>query len=117
MRANVAKLHLKIAKELLSRNINVVMDGGYYSKQERDNFKQLAKVVSANFELYYMKADFKTLNARRIVRNKSLDKEFWTTEANLKKAISLFEEPIDKEKYNCHLQYNQAKLNKMRKSQ
>ena len=33
MRDNIAKLHIKIASQLLAKGLNIVIDSGYYSKE------------------------------------------------------------------------------------
>lgn len=104
MRNNVAGLHRKFASQLLGKGINVVMDGGYYKKEERDLLKNIAKNSGANFELHYLKVDFSILNTRRIERNKNIKKEFHTTEENLKKAEKLFQEPASDENHILHKQ-------------
>lgn len=104
MRDNVAGLHRKFASRLLTKGVSIVMDGGYYSIEERDELKNIAKNSGANAELHYLKADFSTLNARRIERNKNLRTEFHTTEENLKRAERLFQEPGNNEDYILHKQ-------------
>jgi predicted kinase len=102
MRGNIARLHRKIASRLFIKGVNVVMDGGYYTKEERDNLKNIAKNSNVNFELHYLKVDFSTLRVRRIERNRNLQPKFQTTEENLKKAKSLFQEPDNNENFMLH---------------
>jgi predicted kinase len=104
IRENIAGLHRKFAARLLSKGINIVMDGGYFSKEERDLLRKVAKDAKSKFELHFMKTDFATINARRIARNKDLESQFWTTEENLKKAVSYFQAPDQDEKYILHKQ-------------
>ena len=106
IRDNVAGLHRKFASQLLAKSVNIVMDGGYYSAEERDELKNIAKNSGANTELHYLKTDFSIINSRRIERNKNFKKEFRTTEENLKRAKKYFCEPTAKENPIIHVNNN-----------
>jgi len=97
MRNNIGKLHKKIASKLLIQGINIVMDGGCYSKTERDDLRKIALDSNANFELHNLKTDLSILNSRRIKRNANLKSEFHTTEENFKKAETFFQAPKEVE--------------------
>jgi predicted kinase len=83
----------KIVERLLKIETNVVMDGGYWSKEERDALACLAKNAGATFHLFYTKVPLEELKKRAIERNKLLSSEFQMNIKDLELAYDKFQEP------------------------
>lgn len=100
----IVEFQKKIAERLLRIGTNVVMDGGYWSKEERDNLRKCAKKANANFELHYMKVLLDELKRRAAERNKSLAEEFQTKMEDLEIAFNAkFQEPDNTENFILHI--------------
>jgi predicted kinase len=63
-RALIESLQWQIAQRALSLGLNVVMDFGFWSREERDRFRQGAKVVGARFELKFLDVPLEELWTR-----------------------------------------------------
>jgi tRNA uridine 5-carbamoylmethylation protein Kti12 len=69
------------------------MDGGYWSKEARDDLACLAKNAGATFNLFYIKASLEELKRRAIERNKLLSSGFQMNIKDLELAYNKFQEP------------------------
>ena len=85
----------EIATNLLKIGVNVVMDGGYWSKIERDELRNLAKNVNANFELHFLDTPLEILKKRAEARNFGLAEEFQTKIEDIDIAWKKFEKPLN----------------------
>ena len=102
----IAEIQKALAQKILNSGANVVLDGGYWSKQERDGLKDAAKSVGANFALHFMDVDLPTLKEHAIARKKNLSEEFQTKPDDIEKSFyNLFQRP-DYEDHICHFFIN-----------
>ena len=70
-RAPIESLQWQIAQRALSLGLNVVMDFGFWSREERDRFRQGAAAVGATFELRFLDVPLEELWAR--IRNRKAE--------------------------------------------
>lgn len=97
----IAELQKDLAQKILSSGSSVVLDGGYWSKQERDGLRDIAKSTGANFELHFMDVDLSNLKERAIARNKNLSEEFQTKPDDIEKSFyDLFQRPDCEERFH-----------------
>ncbi len=100
----IVEFQKQIAERLLTIGTNVVMDGGYWGKEERDGLRECAKKANANLELHYMKVPLEELKRRAAERNKSLAEEFQTKMEDLEIAFyKQFQEPNNTENFILHI--------------
>ena len=91
----VKNLIYEICDKLLDNN-NVVLDFGFWTKQERNELKQ--RFSKYNVTLIYNKIDDKIILDRINKRNSNLkENEYFMDEATFKFLSSLFEEPDETE--------------------
>lgn len=99
VKERIVNFQFEFAVKILKAGINVVMDGGYWSKEERDMLRNLAKKASADFKLFYTKASLEELKARALKRNETLAKEFQMKIEDLEFAYNKFQEPTFEEEF------------------
>ena len=103
LRDSIMNLQIKIAEKILLSGINVVMDAGYWGKNQREQLRNMAKNANAKFELHYMKVPLEELTRRAADRNKNLVEEFQTKMKDLEIAFNIqFQEPDDTENFVLH---------------
>ena len=93
IKERIVNFQCKVAERLLKIGTSVVMDGGYWSKEERDALACLAENAGATFHLFYIKVPLEELKRRVIERNKVLSSEFQTNIKDLELAYDKFQEP------------------------
>ena len=84
-----------ICNTYYDESFNVVMDGGYWSKEERLALRDLAMDSEAKFELFYTKTALEELKKRVAKRNESLANEFQMRVEDLEIAYSKYQEPSE----------------------
>lgn len=62
----------KISKQLLSLEIDVILDFGFWKRTERSKYRSLSDKESVDFKLYFLKADVDVLRHRLKFRNDNL---------------------------------------------
>ncbi|MGI5894915.1 MAG: AAA family ATPase [Candidatus Merdivicinus sp.] len=82
------------AERLLQMGVNVVLDFGFWAKEERDDFRQRAQNLGADFQIHYMEASEEELLRRLELRNAHNEGDvFQISPADLKQWMMQFEEP------------------------
>ena len=84
-------------EELLRNGQSVILDFGFYKKQERDRYHKLAELFSVQSEIHYITASYQTLLERVIKRNNTEDNIHYIDKEILDVLIARFEEPDDSE--------------------
>jgi len=51
---------IEMTKEFIKRDIDVILDFGFWSRKDRDNYRDLAKSLGAKVILYSINCDFET---------------------------------------------------------
>lgn len=85
------------AEKLLQLNLDVILDFGCWAKSERDEFRQKAHAIGANFKIHYMDCPLETIWERLNRRNHSSADGFYISKASLEKWSTLFEPPTKEE--------------------
>lgn len=97
-RAIIETIQWKIAARCLILGINVILDFGFWSRTERDNFKRRAQNLGAHVELRYLNVSREELLRRLNVRNATLPEDtFHIHEEQLRLWSSWFEPPTSDE--------------------
>ena len=83
-----------IAARALSLGVNVILDFGFWSRVERDDFRARAAAMGADFEICFLDVPRPVLESRLAARNAALPADtFHISEAQLEEWWGLFEPP------------------------
>lgn len=94
----VEAVQWEVAERTLSLGINVILDFGFWSRQEREEFRRRAAAVRAQVEIHFLDVPRSVLLDRLTVRNADLPPyTFRVTEAQIDSWWSLFEPPAQDE--------------------
>lgn len=98
---NAKKYLLNKSLDLIDKNINVVLDWGFWTRKEREFTKDFYKSRGIDCELHYIDISDETWKARIEQRNKAVitDKtsDYYVDENLLAKCNSIFEAPSEDE--------------------
>jgi predicted kinase len=90
-----------VAERVLSLGLNVILDFGFWSRSEREDFRARAAALGARSEVHFLDAPRDVLLARLAARNADLPAcTFHVTEAQLNSWWNLFEPPTEDELKN-----------------
>jgi len=64
-----------IAFYLAEKGIDVIMDEGFWAKEERDELKRKINAIGAEVVMYYVETSIETMRERVVRRNNNLTKE------------------------------------------
>jgi len=64
-----------IAFYLAEKGIDVIMDEGFWAKEERDELKRKINAIGAEVVMYYVETSIETIRERVVGRNNNLTKE------------------------------------------
>lgn len=88
----------ELAARLLVLGVNVVLDFGFWSRSERDEYRWRAAQLGARSELHYLEVPEELLLIRLAKRNAQLSPgTFQIDEARLRRWSHLFEPPVGEE--------------------
>jgi len=94
----VEALQWEVAERALVLGLNVILDFGFWSRAEREEFRSRAAALGARSELHFLDVARAVLSARLAVRNADLPPyTFRVTEAQLDLWWGLFEPPAPDE--------------------
>ena len=86
------------ASRVLSLGLDVILDFGFWAKEERDNFRGKAKELGAKFKIHYMDVPKGELYKRLDERNKKAkDGAFVISREEMDRYVSIFEPPTREE--------------------
>ena len=87
-----------LAARVLELGVDVVLDFGFWSRSEREEFRARATQLGAGSELHFMDVPEETLITRLATRNAQLPPgTFWIDEARLRLWSGWFEPPTGEE--------------------
>lgn len=91
----VEALMWSVAARALALGVDVILDFGFWGREEREDFRARARSLGAQFRLHYMEVPFDELIRRLIVRNQSIEagSAFYVSEENMNKWADFFEAP------------------------
>ena len=97
-RAAVEALQWEIAARVLSLGRDVILENGFWSRTEREDFRSRAKAVGARTRIYFLDVPQDELRRRLKLRNAALPvNTFRVTEAQLGLWSKRFEPPTPEE--------------------
>jgi len=98
IRPIIDAIQWNVAKQALRLGINVVLENGFWFKEERNNYRAQAEVLGAEVKLIYLDVSRDKLWSRLSKRNKNLPPNTFTvTENQLNLWWSRFESPTNEE--------------------
>jgi len=88
--------------EIVNAGANVILDWGFWTKNERSNISEYFKINDIQYEWHYIDIDDKIWNQNIKERNKKIEEgnggsDFYVDEGLIKKILSKFEEPKKEE--------------------
>ena len=88
----------KIASRALELGTNVILDFGFWAREEREDFRQRAKDLGASSEVHFLDVPKEELLRRLAVRNSQPSQEsFHISEESMKPWIEFFQRPTPEE--------------------
>lgn len=87
-----------IAARVLTLGVNVILDFGFWSRSEREDYRSRAAKLGASSEVHFLNVSEEVLLERLAIRNAQLPPNtFSIPEAQLKEWIRLFQAPMQDE--------------------
>lgn len=103
LRSPIEAIQWDVAKRAMSLGMNVILEWGFWSKQERDFYRTEARSLGASVRLHYLEAELDELWVRLEKRNSNLPSgTFKVTRENLEEWSRLFEPPTPDELSNLN---------------
>ena len=96
LRDPVEQLLWRLVQELLKLGNTVILENGFWSKEERTRYFKTAKELGARVELHYVSALFETL-WQRVEKRNSDPNELVMTKKELEDAWQVFQPPTEVE--------------------
>jgi predicted kinase len=97
-RAAVEGVQWEIAARALSLGVNVILESGFWSRAERDDFRSRAAGLGAETKLYFLNVPREELSRRLALRNAALPPDtFHVDDAHLDVWLKQFEPPTQDE--------------------
>jgi len=98
LRDPVESIQWDVAKRALVLGINVILENGFWSREERNRFRAEASALGAQTELHYLDVDVDELWKRLSKRNANLPSStFHVSKESLKEWADSFEAPLEDE--------------------
>lgn len=97
----IKKYIYKKSEELIALNVNVILDFGFWTKEERTKITNILAVKNICYEWHYIFVSddiwIKRIKKRNKLIEKGLSSDFYVDDRLLNKINSLFEYPINEE--------------------
>jgi predicted kinase len=98
LRSPVESVQWGLAERLLGLGVDVILDWGFWSREERQEYRRRAEALGARVELYHLEVGHDELWSRVSERNAHLPPgTFRVTEEQLIQWGALFEVPTEEE--------------------
>ncbi len=98
LRDVVDPLQWETAQRLLSLGMNVVLENGFWGKEEREMYRDTARRLGARVELHYLEVPMEELWRRLDERNENLPEgSFLVTREDLELWLTWFQKPDPEE--------------------
>ena len=98
LRAPVESLQWEVAKRVLMLGVHVILENGFWSREERMQFRTQAELLGAGVELHYLNVDLNRLWERLSKRNSDLPPgTFIVSREDLEQWARSFEPPAEDE--------------------
>jgi predicted kinase len=103
LRSPIESIQWEVAKRALSLGMNVILEWGFWSKQERDYYRTEARSLGASVRLFFLEVGLNEIWNRLEKRNSNLPPgTFKITRENLEEWSKLFEPPTLEELSNLN---------------
>lgn len=96
LRDPMEQLLWKEAQVLLKLGVNVILENGFWVREERNKYRDTGKNIGAKVELHFVDAPFEILWKRVEKRNSNLN-EFRVTKKEMEDGYKIFQPPTDEE--------------------
>ncbi|MER8785545.1 ATP-binding protein [Mesorhizobium sp. M1006] len=96
-RARVEQLQWTLAQRLLASGTSVVLKNGFWTRQERDDYRSVAVAIDATTRIHYLAVPIEELKHRIIVQNRAMPAGASVDPNNLVAWSKLFEPPTQSE--------------------
>ena len=94
----VEEVQWAVAERALSLGVNVILDFGFWTRREREEFRSRVAALGAASEVHYLDVPLPVLVSRLTARNAALPPySFRVTEGQLRRWWGLFEPPSAEE--------------------
>jgi predicted kinase len=97
VRDPVEAVQWQVARRVLSLGCNVVLDWGFWSRAERQRYRELAEGLGARAEVVFLDVDVAELWSRISKRAESITGSLHITQSELEQWSALFEPPTAEE--------------------
>ena len=97
-RAIVETMQWEIAARALTLGIDVILENGFWTRRDRDDFRARAALVGAKTKLYFLDVPRDELWRRIALRNETSPDTFKIKETDLNEWLTWFEPPTEDER-------------------
>ena len=95
----IEEIEWEIAERVLALGVDVIMDFGFWGKEERMQIKNRAKALGVNFMIHYLDVSKEELYKRLDKRNKELPEgSFKIPKENMDEYIKMFQ-PVEPDEF------------------
>jgi predicted kinase len=92
------KMMWDVAEHVLEMGGDVILDFGFWARVERDDYRNRAKELGANFKLHYMDVPYSELYRRLEIRNRTPPEGvFVIPKTEMDKYVTIFQPPAEDE--------------------
>ncbi len=96
-RVRVEQLQWTLAQRLLAKGVSVILENGFWSREERDRYRSVAVSLGAKARLHYLAVTIEELKRRIIARNQEVPLEAGVEPSDLCAWSKIFEPPTEEE--------------------
>jgi predicted kinase len=97
-RSKVEHLQWELAQQLLRRGNDIVLENGFWSKEERDSYRAAATEIGATTKVHFLDVSVAELKSRIVRRNLARDAATPEVDpSSLDQCATMFEAPDDDE--------------------
>ena len=93
----VESIMWQVARRSLALGVNVILDFGFWSREERDGLRAQARALGVGFEMHYLALPEEELLRRLRARNRERGSCFVISEQAMRGYMALFQPPTEQE--------------------
>lgn len=96
----ICGLSRDVAFQLAKKGIDVILDEGFWEKEQRDEMRRRTETIGAQAVMYYVETPIETIRERVVERNKHLTKDtFMISREMLDTYLMYWQPPREDEEY------------------
>jgi len=92
-RAGVEQLQRALAQRLLANGVSVILENGFWSREERDGYRSVAVSLGAKTRLHYLAVSIEEMKRRIVARNQEVPVEAIVDPSDLSEWSKRFQPP------------------------